>query len=548
MSLDGPLIPYNLFTEKDKKLLTITDKTENKYLSFYPRQMSYKNITLCDTSTKTKSKYVCVPWDSLSKITNSANAVLTINNTDCTTSMIYKKEVELLDYQKELVNYVNNYLQKYKICNKFNRMYIKLNTGLGKSFIGMYLIKMLKLKTLIVVPTERIMQQWKEMLLEYGFNVIDQYEISKMSKPKKVKKTKKTNTTTDISYNCDNCDIEIDNTVLFDIAIFIINTAVKLKTDYTSQFGLCLLDEAHEYYTKIHKSIFWTTQPIQTIFGLSATPYGAQFAENVFHFLGCPIDGDTLIKIKKSSFIIDVYVYKYDNLTDIKNHIIEQKTSEGDIVEYHDFGYMNDLKCLTKDPIRFKLIKHAIDFIFSQNKQHRIFIFSELREHLDELEKYINSVYGCDNIKVFTPEIIQLKGGVTTEVYDQAARDANIIPTTYGYSRRGISIKSATAIIMATPRKKNIKQICGRILRKGSDESIRRIIVDINDTTNYFNRQLTARKKVYTEEKFNVFHLKFDSNGEQESEIIPINQRFKKNNTSNTKSSKSISDEIIYDE
>ena len=493
----GPVVQYDKFTKKDENALIFKDKTDNKFISYYPTQKSFKFL-----NPRSTDKFVIIPWNMLNKMTNKEDFKMYHNSTNCEVLIESTKKIKLLDYQKELVNYIKN-LTKYLICNYYSRLYIKLNTGLGKSFIGMYLIKMIKQRTMIVVPTERIMQQWKEMLIEYGIPVIDQYDIAK-TKP----------------------DI---NTIK--IAVYIINTAIDLDQKYVANFGLCILDEAHEYYTKVHKQIFWLTQAVKYVIGLSATPYESQFAENVFHFLGYPIDGDTLITTKKSSFIVDVYVYKYDNSTDLKNHITEQKNADGDIVEYHEFSYMKDLRQLTLDPNRFKIIKHAIDFIFSISSKHRIFIFSELRDHLDELENYINTIYDSTKIsdstkiKVFTPEIIQLKGGIDNETYIKASNEANIIPTTYGYSRRGISIKSATAIIMATPRKKNIKQICGRILRKGSDESIRRIIVDITDTTNYFSNQLTKRKKVYTAEKFNIYHTKFNSDGEQVSEILPINRR-----------------------
>ncbi len=69
--------------------------------------------------------------------------------------------------------------------------------------------------------------------------------------------------------------------------------------------------------------------------------------------------------------------------------------------------------------------------------------------------------------------------------------------TTYQYSGTGVSINKMNAIILATPRKSNMKQIMGRIFRLKSDASITRDIIDIVDNRICLKSQYYTRKKTY---------------------------------------------------
>jgi hypothetical protein len=96
-----------------------------------------------------------------------------------------------------------------------------------------------------------------------------------------------------------------------------------------------------------------------------------------------------------------------------------------------------------------------------------------------------------------------LRGGVAkTAVGDARKAGAHIVLTTYGYSRRGISLVDMTAIVLASPRRNGSRQILGRILRRGSDESIVRQVVDIVDVNTSLKSQYADRRKVYREKEY----------------------------------------------
>ncbi len=88
------------------------------------------------------------------------------------------------------------------------------------------------------------------------------------------------------------------------------------------------------------------------------------------------------------------------------------------------------------------------------------------------------------------------------------ARASPIVLTTYGYSRRGISLGGMTAIVMATPRRNGMRQILGRITRRGSDQTIVRQVVDIKDMETPLRSQSSDRRRVYKEKRYPIFRTR----------------------------------------
>ena len=94
--------------------------------------------------------------------------------------------------------------------------------------------------------------------------------------------------------------------------------------------------------------------------------------------------------------------------------------------------------------------------------------------------------------------ITVLRGGVAAgEVGRARVIGAHVICTTYGYSRRGISLPEMTALVLATPRRNGSTQILGRVFRRGGDPEIERVIVDLVDTRTCLKSQYADRRKVY---------------------------------------------------
>ena len=97
-----------------------------------------------------------------------------------------------------------------------------------------------------------------------------------------------------------------------------------------------------------------------------------------------------------------------------------------------------------------------------------------------------------------------------------------MVLTTYGFSRRGISLPDMTALVLASPRRHGSTQTLGRILRRGSDESILRVIVDVVDVCTGLKSQSTERKRAYTMKGYPVTKIKYSYEGFPEPAGAPV--------------------------
>jgi hypothetical protein len=254
---------------------------------------------------------------------------------------------------------------------------------------------------------------------------------------------------------------------------------------------------------------------ISAVLGLSATP--AERPDGLDKFvnlhLGEVIDSNNIpgFDIKNVSFKGEVRAIKYYGNPNFTENIT---TPSGTISAILTINH------LIMDPSRTELIACEVKRLYNLHesidreklglgelngkiRRHGIFIFAELREMLPILKKAILSKI---NDNVYIPEIDEhpdnqndnismLRGGVDRKAVVKA-RTSQIVLTTYGFSRRGISLPDMTALVLTTPRKGSL-QVIGRILRRGSDESIVRQIVDIIDMRTGLKNQFNDRKKKY---------------------------------------------------
>jgi len=97
-----------------------------------------------------------------------------------------------------------------------------------------------------------------------------------------------------------------------------------------------------------------------------------------------------------------------------------------------------------------------------------------------------------------------LMGGATDEEITHAKEKTRIILTTYMYSSVGVSIDKMTALVLATGRRNNMKQISGRIFRRGGDHTVKRELIDIVDNRTSLKSQVYDRKVVYKENLYEI--------------------------------------------
>ena len=245
------------------------------------------------------------------------------------------------------------------------------------------------------------------------------------------------------------------------VIILVINSAAKKPAEFFNSFGLLIIDEAHEWDRPMVLKILQKGQVYYTL-SLSATP---EYTPFLYHYFGQPMNMNThatqwlghvkRIKIKNQ---IDKPICNTIAGEEVISHICTLST-----IMYEP----NRVAIILREIHRLMVI-HEITFIFAE---HREFV-KYLAQHFDESLVAI------------------LIGGRKPVVLP----GVQLIFTTYAFSRRGIDIKNATVAVLATPHKSCLQQIVGRIIRKGSNEAIRREIVELSDSVmpfcNYWRQHL----------------------------------------------------------
>jgi superfamily II DNA or RNA helicase len=399
--------------------------------------------------------------------------------------------ITFTQYQEVAVDHIMEILPTKKVA------YINLPTGLGKTILAIKIIVSLQVATLVVVPTQAIAIQWiTDARKVYPDITISQYENKNRYNPTP------------------------SNTF---ITVVIINTYSKKKHDFLAGYGLVVIDEVHEYSHPTGLESLWLSQAVPYIIGLSATPFQASHGLDyiVPKFIGEPID---IVKLPGCDVIDVQYKVKVTTIkyTGDPLYTIRETGSAGTIIP------INTIKKFIEDPSRVKLIVGEIKRLRAAG--HGVFVFAELRSYLAVLRDELLQADIGEDVVIADDEdsdiasttctactastgVSVLQGGISAQQLDSAKRaGVHIVLTTYGYSRRGISLVEMTALVLTTPRKSNIIQIIGRILRRGSDVTKEREIVDVVDVSSGLQGQYNVRKSKYNELGYpiTIRHASFD--------------------------------------
>lgn len=334
-------------------------------------------------------------------------------------------QCELYDYQVEMIEKIVAGDDSWHPAHSLS--YVCMPTGSGKTIAGCGFIAERHISTFCVVPTKEIAGQWIEDI---------QKSLPKLRVCMVTKKL-----------------LDRDELKNYDVAVCVINTARKLEHTQVQYFGQMLIDEAHEAYTKVNCRVLWLAQCFKYAVGFSATPAERKdgLDKHVYKFLGPPVLCN--LEMPKYNFRVNIIEFYGDNefCQPVVNNGILCATST--------------IEKLAKEPARVELICSLTRRLVVDEKKS-IFVFAEHRELLTIYRDKLLSDFKDLSAELEIPELGILKGGVKGAEAKEA-REAKIVLTTYGYSRRGVSIKEKTVLVMATPRRTPLAQIFGRIIRRG---------------------------------------------------------------------------------
>ena len=332
---------------------------------------------------------------------------------------------------------------------------LQLPPGWGKTVMALNIIAKLKVKTLIIVHKDFLLNQWIER--------IDQYIGNASVGIIKQKKT------------------ETDN----DIVIASLQSIAMRNYDASvfEGFGMVVIDEVHHMGAEVFSRALFKVN-FQYSLGLSATVNRKDGLTKVFKwFLG-----DIVYKAKpKKSDELDARIHYYFN---------------------SDRSYSNVPLLFNGKPNISRLITNICDFkprtefiirelqkIMQKEPDREVIVLSDRRAHLGDIEAALKRV-GYDNIGYYV-------GGMKQSDLDQS-QEKRFILGTYNMVSEGFDLPKLNTLVLASP-KGDVEQSIGRIQRQlKEDRNNVPLVLDIVDELSLFINQGNKRKAFYKKKGYQI--------------------------------------------
>ena len=373
------------------------------------------------------------------------------------TDIAFSADRKMRPYQDEIIA---TYLDS---ARKKGGGIISVGCGRGKTVMALKITELLKVKTLILVHKEFLMNQWVERIKEYLPSARIGYIQGKT------------------------LDIQRKDIVLAMIQSL---SDPRKDKDYPTNifetFGLVIADECHhlaarQFVRSLGKYSFKYT------LGLSATPNRADNLQRVFkYYLGEIVYKDAEIQKTEEDLqlehipnsTVEIYIYRNNDPKYCKEELNYKKKPNVVIMK------SNIAECIK----RTKFLLSFLPRLISEGRH--ILLLSCRREHIFQMEKMIN--------EMAIPEcsVGLYLGGMKQEDLDNSATK-RIIIATFNMAEEAFDCKSLNTLIYMTPHN-NIEQAVGRILRE--EKKKRRfvpLIIDLQDTFSSFNKWNKIREKYY---------------------------------------------------
>lgn len=317
---------------------------------------------------------------------------------------------------------------------------INLSTGAGKTLISLNIIAKYKLKSLIIVNTVELLNQWKlsieKFLPEVSVGIIQGNKFEKDA----------------------------------DICIGMIQT-ISMRKEYTkenfSDFGITFIDECHHLSSEVFSETLFKCRSKYT-FGLSATVERKDGLEYVFYYhLGDIIFSDKDLGNTKQKSKIEVINFSSESFKEIR-------TWNGKL------NFSSMINMIAENMERNKMIYKRL---LELPEHSKVLVLSDRISQLKYLHKLLGEESG-------------LFIGKTDKEEKNISRGKKFMLATYAIASEGFNHPELNTLLFATPRS-SITQAVGRIYRKTHKN--KPLIIDIVDNFSVFKYMYKKRDKIYKE-------------------------------------------------
>tara|TARA_B100000035_G_C21021548_1_gene564263 strand:+ start:898 stop:2328 length:1431 start_codon:yes stop_codon:yes gene_type:complete len=353
---------------------------------------------------------------------------------------------QMRDYQLDIVN-------KYmKAIGNQGGSIINLKTGGGKTVLALYIISLLKKKTVVLCHKSFLCDQWIERILEFLPNV---------------KITKVQGTKSDWSG---------------DIVIAMIQTVLnrEIPDNITNELGFLVADECHHLAAQQFSKSLLKLNPRYHL-GLSATVKRADNLSRIFEYYLGDISYRSKVD-KKTNVEVRLMEYKCDDIRYCKEEVLwNGKLCRPRII--------NNI-CAWKPRTEF-----IMDIVYKcYDMGRKILVLSDRREHCLEMVRLANDKYKSDIAGAYI-------GSMKINELDESNKKM-IICATYQAASEGYDNKELDTLVMSSPIG-NIEQTVGRILRQ--ENKFHPLIYEIiDDNIPCLKKNCTTHMKLYKKRDYSV--------------------------------------------
>ena len=376
----------------------------------------------------------------------------------------------LRDYQEEPINCYENIVSTMVKAYGVGGGILQVPPGWGKTVMAIYLMSKLKLKTLVIVHKDFLIQQWRERLQTYMSNV----DIG-LIKGK---------------------NVDIDGK---DVVIGTLQSISMKNYDQNifNDFGFVVIDECHHLGAQVFSQALRKVNFTYSL-GLSATVTRKDGLTKVFKWYL----GDIVYKAKndKKSSSTQVIIKHFNEIHNEYSREILLYNNKPNVSRM-----LNNICYFYK---RNLIIVDEISKLYHDTKRE-ILVLSDRREQLSMLYELLK--------KKRIEDVGYYMGGMKNVELCESEKK-RIILGTYNMISEGFDLPKLNTLVMASP-KSDIEQTVGRIHRQLEHERLYQpLVVDINDNFSIFKNQSKKRLSYYTKKGFTIneidkcqhLELKFD--------------------------------------
>ena len=367
------------------------------------------------------------------------------------------------DYQLDAINHALTQ----------QRVLLLSPTASGKSLIIYILVRYLKLKTLILVPTTSLVSQMYNDFREYGW---------------------------DVANNCHTVFAGRDKGSELPVIISTWQSIYKMQQKYFEQYELVIGDEAHGFKSKSLTAIMTKCINAKYRIGTTGTLDGTQTHKLVLEGLFGKVH-----KVTTTKKLID-----QKHLSPFTINALVLKHPDSICHNLNGINYQEELEYLISSEARNKYIVNLTIGL----ERNTLLLFRFVEKHGQLLYDMIKE--NTNDRKIFF-----VYGGTDTDTREQiraiveSERNA-VIVASYGVFSVGVNIRNLHNIIFASPSKSRIRnlQSIGRGLRLSDKKEIATLYDIADDLShkekkNYTLEHFEERVKVYKEEQFSLstYHI-----------------------------------------